>query len=257
MIDSHCHLNRLDLSAYNNELDPLMAAAREAGVKAMLNVSIDLETVDDVIALAERYPAVYASAGLHPSDVQGNCPARAMLLAKLDHPKVIAVGETGLDYYYNDSGLEAMRESFRLHIEVARESQKPLIIHTRSAQDDTLSIMREAGASTIGGVMHCFTESEAMAHAAMEMGFYVSFSGIVTFKNAQNVQAVAKSVPLDRLLIETDAPYLTPVPHRGKPNAPQYVHFVAEKIAELHNVSYQTVIEATTENFYRCFRLAV
>lgn len=255
MIDSHCHLNRLDLTAFDNQMDGLINAAHDAGVKAMLNVSIDLETAPDIVGLADKYPQVYASVGVHPSDVLGLVPDKKKLLELLDHPKVIGVGETGLDYHYNDEKLSAMRESFRLHINVSKETGKPLIIHTRAAQEDTLAIMREENAAAIGGVMHCFTESLEMAEASLDMGFYISISGIVTFKNAANVQEVAKMVPLEKLLIETDAPYLTPVPYRGKANYPQYVHYVAEKIAELKGIRYQTVIDQTSENFYKCFRL--
>lgn len=255
MIDSHCHLNRLDLTPWGNSLDTMMQAAIDGGLTHTLNVSVDLESIPDVIAIAEKYPQVFASVGLHPSDVQEKVPSADRLKQLADHPKVIAIGETGLDYHYNDTGLDAMQDSFRLHIQVAKETQKPLIIHTRAAEADTLTIMAEEAASEIGGVMHCFTERWEMAEAAMAMGFYISFSGIVTFKNAANVQAVAAQVPLERMLIETDAPYLTPVPFRGKPNSPQYVHYVAEKIAELKGESYQTVIDVTTENFWRCFRV--
>lgn len=256
MIDSHCHLNRLDLTPWGGSLDAMMAAAIEAGLTHTLNVSVELETVPDVIAIADKYPQVFASVGLHPSDVEGRVPTAKTLIELADHQKVIAIGETGLDYHYNDTGLEAMQESFRLHIDVAKQTNKPLIIHTRAAEADTLKIMAEESACDIGGVMHCFTERWEMAEVAMDMGFYISFSGIVTFKNAANVQSVAEKVPLERMLIETDAPYLTPVPYRGKPNAPHYVHYVAEKIAELKGVSYQTVIDATTENFWRCFRVS-
>lgn len=256
LVDSHCHLNRLDLQKYEGDLDALIAATMASGVKTLLNVSVDLDTVQTVVDTANRFEGVYASVGLHPSDVQGDVPLAETLLALTQQPKVVAIGETGLDYHYNDTGLDAMRESFRLHIRVAKTANLPLIIHTRDAQVDTIAIMQAEEASVCGGVMHCFTESWEMAEQALALGFYISISGIVTFKKAEQVQMVASRVPLDRLLIETDAPYLTPTPYRGKPNEPQYVRYVAEKIAELRGCDVATIIHQTTENFFRLFSKA-
>src|SRR3990167_4361457 len=172
-----------------------------------------------------------------------------------DHPKVVAIGETGLDYYYNKENLDNMRERFRLHIQAARQIKKPIIVHSRSAPDDTILILREEKAKMVGGVMHCFTEGGELAEQAMNLGFYISFSGIVTFKNAKNVVAVAEKVPLERLLIETDAPYLTPEPYRGKPNEPQYVKYVAERIAAIKNVPFETIATETTRNANTLFKI--
>ena len=254
IIDSHCHLNMLSLEQYDGDMACLVAETTAAGVEYMLNVSVNLETVQQVIDTANQFPNVYASVGLHPSDVKNNLPDKDALLALIAQPKVVAIGETGLDYHYNtEEDFEVMQDSFRLHIQLARATKKPLIIHTRDAREDTLKILRDECAQEVGGVMHCFTESLDMALAAIELGFYISFSGIITFKNAIELQDVVKHVPLDRLLIETDAPYLTPVPFRGKPNQPKYVHYVAEKVAELKGVSFDEVARATSENFMRLF----
>lgn len=256
LVDSHCHLNMLDLAAFDGSLDKLMAAARENNVETMLCVNVDRAHQSEVIGIAEQYDNVYASVGLHPSEAVSTLLGDEEILRYVDHPKVVAIGETGLDYYYNDTGLEQQRDSFAQHVRLAKQTNLPLIIHTRAAQDDTLAIMRDNDAHQCGGVMHCFTEALDMAEAAMAMGFYVSISGIVTFKNAKNVQEVAAAIPMDRLLIETDAPYLTPVPYRGKPNGPQYVGYVAEKIAELKGLSVEEVAQQTTENFYALFNKA-
>ena len=253
IIDSHCHLNMLKLDNYEGGLAALIAATHEAGVEYILNVGVDLEHAQQVIDTAQQFPYVYASAGLHPSDVKGQVPTRNQLLEFFTQPKVVAIGETGLDYHYNSEQLEAMRSSFRLHIQLAKEIQKPLIIHTRDAREDTLDIMREENAAVAGGVMHCFTESWEMAEAAIAMGFYISFSGIVTFKNATELQAVVAKVPLENMLIETDAPYLTPTPYRGKSNEPRYVRYVAEKIAEIKGVSFDEVCQKTSANCLKLF----
>jgi TatD DNase family protein len=244
----------LDLNADGGDLDALVQRSFAAGLESMLCVNVDKTRLDEVLAIAERYPAVYATVGLHPSDVANGPFSDEELLKAAQHPKVVALGETGLDYYYNDTGLDLQRDSFAQHIRLAKQLTLPIVIHTRAAVEDTLEIMRREEAQACGGVMHCFTESLEMAESAMEMGFYISISGIVTFKNAKNVQAVAKAVPLERLLIETDAPYLTPVPYRGKPNRPEYVRYVAEKIAELKGISYAEVARVTTENYYQLFR---
>lgn len=251
-VDSHCHLNMLDLSPYQGDLGALIEQAQKEGVQHILCVGVDLEHAQEVLEIAERFPNVSASVGVHPSEKI--VFTREELIAFAEHPKVIAIGETGLDYHYNDSGLEEQREHFRLHIRVAKELKKPLIIHTRDAREDTLKIMREEDAQSIGGVMHCFTESWEMAEQALALNFYISFSGIVTFKNAAQVAEVAQKTPLDRILIETDAPYLTPAPHRGKkPNEPQYVRLVAAKIAELKKLPIEKIAQQTTENFFKLF----
>lgn len=255
IIDSHCHLNMLKLDRYDGDMARLVAATHAAGVGYMLNVCVDLDSAQMVIDTAQRFEHVYASVGLHPSDVNETVPHKSRLITLADQPKVVAIGETGLDYHYNSKHLDCMRDSFRLHIDLAKELQKPLIIHTRDAREDTIQIMRECAANEYGGVMHCFTESLEMAEAALELGFYISFSGIVTFKNALALQEVVKAVPLDRMLIETDSPYLTPAPFRGKPNEPQYVKYVAEKIAELKNEDYARVAEVTTHNFLSLFSI--
>ncbi len=250
LIDSHCHLNFLNLENYQGDLHALITENLKT-VSHMLCVGTDLNNSQTVIDIAQRYENIYASVGVHPSDVPLEIVSDEALLALGRQNKVVAMGETGLDYHYNHSGFEVMQESFRQHIRIANTLKLPLIIHTRNACEDTLKIMREEKA--VAGVMHCFTEHWEMAEAAMEMGFYISFSGIITFKNALEVQAVAQKVPLEKLLIETDAPYLTPVPFRGKPNEPRYVSYVAEKIAELKGISYQEVVEATGRNFHRLF----
>ena len=252
-VDSHCHLNMLDLAPYQGDLGALIEQAKRAGVKHILCVGIDLEHAQEVLDIAERFADVSASVGVHPSEKI--MLTRANLLEFAQHPKVIAIGETGLDYHYNETGLEEQRERFRLHIAVSKELKKPLIIHSRDAREDTIRILQEENAQEIGGVMHCFTESWEMAEQALALNFYISFSGIVTFKNAIEVAEVAKKVPLKRILIETDAPYLTPVPHRGKkPNEPQYVCLVAARIAELRGLSIQQVAEQTTDNFFNLFK---
>ena len=255
LIDSHCHLNLLKLDNYNGDLGAMIQAAHDVGVEHIVCVGIDLDNSKEVIAIAEQYPHVSATVGLHPSEKVAVEPTVDEIIQLANHPNVVAIGETGLDYYYNDSGFELMQQRFRNHIRAAHELNKPIIIHTRDAREDTIAIMREEKADQVSGVMHCFTENFAMAEQAMDLNFYISFSGIVTFKNAQNVVEVAKQVPLEKMLIETDAPYLTPVPFRGKPNEPQYVRYVAEKIAELHGVDFATVANITTENVKRLFAL--
>ncbi len=251
-VDSHCHLNMLDLTAYQGDLGALIEQAKKVGVKHILCVGVDLVHAQEVLEIAERFSNVSASVGVHPSEKIQLTKSDLITLAR--HPKVIALGETGLDYHYNKTGLEEQREHFRLHIRVAKELGKPIIVHTREAREDTIHILQEEQAETIGGIMHCFTENWEMAQQALALNFYISFSGIVTFKNATEVAEVAKKVPLDRILIETDAPYLTPVPHRGKkPNEPQYVSLVAARIAELRGIEVKRVAEQTTENFFRLF----
>jgi len=253
-IDSHCHINFPDLSGKLPEIFDLM---RQNRVSHALCISVELERFPDILALAESHPNVYASVGVHPDHEDCTEPTVEQLVALADHPRVVAIGETGLDYFRLTGDLEWQRERFRTHIRAARACRKPLVIHTRSAADDTLRIMREEQAGEASGVMHCFTESLAVAETAMEMGFYISFSGIVTFKNAVALRDVAAAVPLERMLIETDSPYLAPVPHRGRTNQPGYVMHVAEEIARIKGVSAEEVGEITSQNFFRLFTSAV
>lgn len=251
-IDSHCHLNFPEL---RENLDQVLSSMKANQVSHALCVSVDLSTVSEVVQLAAQHENLYASVGVHPDYELENEPSMADLVSLAQHPKVIAIGETGLDYFRLTGDLEWQRERFRTHIRAAREIGKPLIIHTRAAATDTLQIMREEGADQISGVMHCFTESIEVAQAAIDLGFYISFSGIVTFKNATSLKDVAKSIPLDRILIETDSPYLAPVPHRGKTNQPAYVIHVAEEIARLRGISPEEVGIASSQNFAQCFSI--
>ena len=226
---------------------------RAKRVTHALCISVDLADFPGVLALAEREPNLYASVGVHPDHEDTHEPSVDDLVKLADHPRIVGIGETGLDYYRLTGDLEWQRERFRTHIRAARRCGKPLIIHTRSSADDTLAIMREEAAGEAGGVMHCFTETWEVARAAMDLGFHISFSGIVTFKNAVALQDVARRVPLDRMLIETDSPYLAPVPFRGKTNEPAFVAHVAEKIADLRGIDVEDVARATTDNFFRLF----
>lgn len=256
-IDSHCHIDFPELAA---RMPEILAKMADNKVSHALCVSVDLPDFPRVLALAEQYPHIYASVGVHPDYPDTPEPTVEQLVSLSNHPKIIAIGETGLDYYRLEGDLEWQRERFRTHIRASRRCGKPLIIHTRAASADTIRIMREEGAGTdrggVAGVMHCFTESLEVAQAAMEMGFYISFSGIVTFKSAKELQAVAKAVPLDRMLIETDSPYLAPVPFRGKMNEPGYVSHVAEFIATLKDVPLRDVAQQTTDNFFNLFKVA-
>jgi TatD DNase family protein len=253
LVDSHCHL---DFDDFRDRIPEVLANMAEAGVSHALCISVTLTEFPRVLALAESHPNLYATVGVHP-DYPDESEVRAEDLIRLaDHPKIVAIGETGLDYYRLTGDLEWQRQRFRAHIRAARACGKPLVIHTRSAAEDTLRIMREEGAGDAGGVMHCFTETLAVARAAVEMGFFVSFSGIVTFKNAGSLREVAKALPLDRILVETDSPYLAPVPHRGKVNEPAYVRHVAEAVATLRGLGLEAVAEATTANFFRLFHIA-
>jgi TatD DNase family protein len=253
LVDSHCHLDFPDLA---QNLPAVLAAMREHDVGHALCVGVTLDKFPNVLAIAEAYDNLYASVGIHPDYEDEEAVTVEQLACLAAHPKVVAIGETGLDYYRLQGELEWQRERFRIHIRAAIAADRPLIIHTRSAAEDTLRIMREEGAERIGGVMHCFTESQAVAEQAMELGFYISFSGIVTFKNSGDLKEVAKRIPLERMLVETDAPYLAPVPYRGKTNQPAYVQYVATAIAELRGIALQEVSEATTSNFFRLFRQA-
>lgn len=257
LVDSHCHLDRLDLTPFDGQLDGALAQASAAGVSHMLCVCIDLEHFDDVLKPAKAHANIFASVGVHPNEELEQEPDVNTLAELARDSKVVAIGETGLDYYWNKGDLEWQRERFRTHIAAAKQSNKPLIIHMRDATVDTLKVMREESAGDIGGVMHCFVEDWETAKQAMDLNFYISFSGIVTFKNAVELQEVAKKMPLDRMLVETDSPYLAPVPFRGKPNQPAYVKYVAERIAELRGVSVENICEQTSDNFFNLFSAAV
>ncbi|WP_263141876.1 TatD family hydrolase [Pseudomonas sp. RIT-PI-AD] len=256
LVDSHCHLDRLDLSRHGGSLDAALDAARARGVEHFLCIGVSAENAAAVKALAERYADVHCSVGIHPLDLEpGRAPALDWLLGELDHPRVVAIGETGLDYHYQPDAAQVQREAFRLHLQAARVTGKPVIVHTREARADTLQLLREADLPQ-AGVLHCFTEDWPMAKAALDLGFYISLSGILTFRNATALREVARQVPADRLLVETDSPYLAPIPHRGKPNLPQYVREVAEFLAGERGIAYETLAELTTANFYRLFPLA-
>lgn len=249
-VDSHCHLNFPELKA---SLDEHLQQMALNAVSHALCVSVCLEDFEDVLALAKRAPNLMASVGVHPDYENIQEPTVEGLCALAQDPKVVAVGETGLDYFRVTGDLHWQRERFRTHIRAARALNKPLIIHTRAAAEDTLAILREERALQVGGVMHCFTESFEVAEAAMDMNFLISFSGIVTFKNAHQLKEVARRIPLDALLIETDSPYLAPVPHRGKTNQPAWVKHVAEELANLKELTLEEVGQATTRNFFERF----
>lgn len=255
LVDTHCHLHWLE-AAHNLPLNTLMANAEREGVKHFLCVAISLDDVPTILSLCKEYPQVFASVGLHPNEERAQEPSVEDLVSMSNDPVIIAIGETGLDYYRTEEAQPWQHQRFRNHIRAAKATGLPLIVHTRQAQGDTMRILREEGAEQVGGVMHCFTEDMKMAEAALALGFYISLAGVVTFKNAQNVQTVAREVPLSRLLIETDCPYLAPMPYRGKPNQPAYVRHVAEKIAELKNLSVEEVAAQTTQNFLTCFSKA-
>ena len=253
LIDSHCHLDRVDLTPYQNDFSVFMQQTREAGVTHMLCVSIDLESYPDMLEMVMPYEDISVSVGVHPNDFDRKEPTVDELVELASHPRNVAIGETGLDFFRSEGDLEWQRQRFRTHIQAAKASKKPLIIHTRDAREETLNIMAEEDAQQAGGVLHCFTENWDMASAALDMGFYISFSGIVTFKNAQELRDVAAKVPLEKMLIETDSPYLAPVPFRGKPNEPKYVSRVAETIAELRGISSEELMNLTSRNFSDLF----
>ncbi len=255
LADSHCHLDRLDFSALGGDLDTAIATAHAAGVNYLLSISVELDSLPGLLAIAERYPQVYASVGVHPTEQVAHEPDIEQLAALAHHPKVVAIGETGLDYFHCKGDMEWQRERFRTHIRAARLTGKPLIVHSRDAREDTLRILAEEGAAKVGGVMHCFTDDWDTARRALDLNFHISFSGIVTFHNAKALREVAAKVPLERMLIETDAPYLAPMPHRGKTNQPAYVRHVAEQIATVRNLPVEVVAEATTSNFIKLFNI--
>ncbi len=253
LIDSHCHL---DFPGLADQIPALLQRMQENSVHAAVCIGVNLEDFPKVLAIAESAPQLFATVGVHPEYTEVAEPDEVQLLARADHPKVIGIGETGLDYYWHKDKPEWQRQRFRTHIRAARRCGKPLIVHTRESAADTLQVLREEGADQVGGVMHCFTESWEIAQQALDLGFYLSFSGIVTFKNATQVKEVAQRCPLDRLLIETDAPYLAPTPYRGKQNEPSYVRHVAEEIARLRQLSLDEIASASTTNFKNLFRHA-
>jgi TatD DNase family protein len=251
-VDSHCHL---DFPDFTGRMPEVLAAMAQNRVTHALCVSVCLETLPAVLKLAEDHPNLYASVGVHPDHREGAEPSLDDLVRLAAHPRVVAIGETGLDYYRETGDTAWQRARFRTHIRAARACAKPLIIHTRAAAADTLTLMREEGAGEVGGVMHCFTETAETAAAALALGFHISFSGIVTFKNAADLRDVAQRVPLERLLIETDAPYLAPVPHRGKVNQPAWVRHVAEELARVRGIDVDTLATASSANFFRLFKV--
>ena len=254
LVDSHCHL---DFPELNADLSGVLSRMRDNGVTHALTISTTLETFPAVRAVAQAHTNVWCSAGVHPDERRdGREVELEELIAMGSDERVVAIGETGLDYYRVEGDTQWQRERFRTHIRAARRLAKPLVIHTRAAAEDTLRVMREEGAEEVGGVMHCFTETWEVARGAMDLGFHISFSGIVTVKNAKDLTDGARRVPLDRMLVETDSPYLAPVPHRGKPNQPAFVKHVAEEIAALRAIPFDEVARATTENFFRLFRHA-
>ncbi|WP_321928555.1 TatD family hydrolase [Paraburkholderia guartelaensis] len=255
-VDSHCHIN---FEGLGDRLPQVLENMRENAVTHALCVSVDLETLPSVLDIASRYENVYASVGVHPDHEHMREPSVAELVELAEHPKVVAIGETGLDYYRlgerTIADMEWQRERFRTHIRAAHATGKPLIVHTRAASDDTLRIMEEERAGEPGGVMHCFTEPWAIAERALAQNFYISLSGIVTFKSATDVQEVSRRVPIERLLIETDSPYLAPVPFRGKPNEPAYVSHVGRFIAQQRGLPDAELGAVTTQNFFRLFKI--
>ena len=253
LVDSHCHLDMLDLSHHGGELDRVVENARNQGVGHMLNVSVSMKEFPQVLATAKKYPFVSASVGLHPNDQEEDTTAEE-LCALAQDDKVVAIGETGLDNYRSTGDLEWQRQRFREHIRAAKGSDRALIVHSRQAKEETIKILKEEKAGE--GVLHCFTEDWDMAAQALDLGYYISFSGIVTFRNAASVQDVAQRMPLDRMLLETDSPYLAPAPNRGKPNEPAFMVHTARFIAELRGIDVEQLAAETTANFFRLFKRA-
>jgi TatD DNase family protein len=253
LIDSHCHLDRVDLKPYEGDFKRFITETHAQGIDHMLCVSITLEKWVGMMALLEGQQGISASVGVHPNEQHCREPSIEELIERSQHPQIVAIGETGLDYFRSEGDLSWQHERFRTHIRAAKAVNKPLIIHTREAREDTLRILREEGAADVGGVLHCFTEDWETARQALDLNFYISFSGIVTFRNAEQIQDVARKVPDDRYLIETDSPYLAPIPFRGKPNYPHHVRHVAEFIGNLRGVSLETVAEQSSRNYWALF----
>ena len=256
LVDSHCHLDFPDYAG--DKLDAVLERARRAGVGAMLTIGTELSRFPGVRAIAERHANIWCSVGVHPHEAgQAGVGDAQALIRETNHPKVVAIGESGLDYYYDSSPRSSQKANFQAHIEAAQETGLPLIVHTRDAEDDTAAMLTAgAAAGRLKGVLHCFTSNRTLAERALELGFFISLSGIVTFKNAADLRETAKIIPMDRLLVETDAPYLAPVPVRGKPNEPSYVVHTARFVAELRGITPEALAEATTVNFYRLFHKA-
>ncbi len=257
LIDSHCHLNMINVSERKGGLDNVIETAEQAGVTHFLCVSVEMQHYPEVLACAEKYPNVFASVGQHPNDIINYHPSIDELTQAASNDRVIAIGETGLDYFRTEAdNIVQQQQGFRDHIDAAKQVRKPIIVHTRQARKDTIAIMKEQQANQVQGVMHCFTEDWEMAKKALDLDFYISFSGIVTFKNAKELHDVARKVPADRFLVETDCPYLAPVPMRGKPNEPAYVKYTAEFLAELRGESFETIAQQSSENFFTLFTTA-
>lgn len=252
IIDSHCHIDRVDLDAFGGSIESMLDHARNLSVDKFLCVCIDLEHFDDVHTLSKSYPNIYCSVGVHPTETNCKDPSIEELLEYAKSNRVIAIGETGLDYFHvRKDEADWQRDRFRRHIAASNQSGKPMIIHMRDSKEDTIDILSREKAEK--GVMHCFAEDLETAVAAIDLGFYISFSGILTFKSAQDLREVAKQIPTERILIETDSPYLTPVPYRGKPNSPAYTYYVAEKLAEIRNTTIGEIAKVTTQNFNQLF----
>jgi TatD DNase family protein len=254
LVDSHCHLDRLDLSQRDGGLEQVILDAQNRGISHLLTVAVDLDSSKSLVDITAQYPNVYSSVGAHPlQDTELPIPSVDQLVSLAQAPKVVAVGETGLDKHYGADSYQWQKESFVNHLLAAQEVQKPVIIHTREARRETMDMLQQFRLQR-AGVMHCFTETWEMASEAIDLGFYISFSGIVTFKNAHELREVVAKVPLDRLLVETDSPWLAPVPHRGKQNEPQYVYEVAQCVADIKNIDLETLARVTSDNFFQLFQ---
>ena len=256
LIDSHCHLDQLKLDHYRNDLEKAIQVARKNGVQRMLCVGINLENVNSMIALVKQYPDVYASVGVHPLEKDLAEPDMETLIRYSTHEKVVAIGESGLDYFYSAESKEVQKSRFVIHLQAAAQTKLPLIVHTRAAREDTIQLIQKYGDLETAGVLHCFTENWKMAKKAIDMNYLISISGIVTFRNSNALRDVVKKIPLDRMIIETDSPYLTPVPYRGKSNEPKYLPYIARYIAELKNISIEKLSTITSKNFFRLFSKA-
>jgi len=256
LVDSHCHLDCIDLSEFDNNFDKLIQDSLNAGIEHMLCVSINLQKYPAMLEKVRQYQNISVSAGMHPMADETDEFSVDYLTELADDEKVVAIGETGLDYYYHKGDPQWQLQRFRAHIQVANQVNKPVIIHTRDAGDDTLKVLQEESAEQCGGVIHCFTETQEFANQALEMGLMISISGIVTFRNADVLRKIAKSIPDNRLLIETDSPYLAPMPHRGKQNQPAFVRHVAETLADIRNTSVEHIAEISRNNYYQLFNIA-
>ena len=255
LIDSHCHLDRIDLKPYEDDFSCFMTAAKANQLEHLLCIAIDLESYPAMLDLVLNFPEISLTVGVHPNVKECKDPSVDELVALGKLNKVIGIGETGLDYFRSEGDLSWQHQRFRNHIRAAKILKKPLIIHTREAKSDTLKILKDEGAEEIGGIIHCFTEDWEFAQKALDLNFYISFSGIITFNNATTIRDVVKKIPSDKFLIETDSPYLAPVPFRGRPNYPIYVRYVAEQVAELRGITVNKVADITTNNFYNLFQL--